>query len=119
MYKRFVLILIVLLFHSGCEDQGVNSTSKRIEAKINTGEIYVYNLGNFGDEEGARIITPPQHAELSELNRTDHAKLVYRYKPAEGYTGQDYIKLQSERGSNGASPNTEIQVAEIYIVISD
>lgn len=59
-----------------------------------------------GDEDGARVATPPQHAEVSEIRRNAETNWVatYVYKPVAGYVGSDVVELDILTSSDGVSP---------------
>ena len=59
-----------------------------------------------GDEEGARITTQPQHAEVSEIRRDAATNWVatYVYQPVSGFIGSDDVQLEILTNSDGVSP---------------
>lgn len=59
-----------------------------------------------GDEEGARITTQPQHAEVSEIRRDAETNWVatYVYQPVAGYVGSDFVELEIFTNSDGVGP---------------
>jgi len=79
---------------------------------LNVNEAYSYDLGNFNDEEGATIQQQAKHFVISETDRKN-GNVVYHYQPATDYIGTDTVWMTTARGSNGASPNTDIA----YVVL--
>lgn len=59
-----------------------------------------------GDEEGARITTQPQHAEVSEIRRDADTNWVatYVYQPVSGYVGSDFVQLEIHTNPAGLGP---------------
>ncbi|MGI8950402.1 MAG: hypothetical protein ACR2FN_02345 [Chitinophagaceae bacterium] len=96
----------------------LNNTSQTINVTIKSNETYQYNLGAFGDEEGANITRQAQHYEISSLKRdSDFVTINYEYKPSLNYVGTDDVELKSARGSDGASANNKIIITTIKFVI--
>lgn len=83
--------------------------------------IYEYKIGEFGDEEGARITKQAEHYTISEIvrNSSNRWQPVYRYKSEKDYVGTDYVEIETRRGSDGASPNTEIEWIKIQFIVTD
>jgi hypothetical protein len=101
--RTFPIALIAFSFLvSGCSDQGVPVTTT---VTLKDTETYQYPTVG-GDEESARIVTQAQHYRISEIRRDAQTNwvAVYVYQPALGYTGSDYVELEIETGSDGASP---------------
>ncbi|MDX1637709.1 MAG: hypothetical protein R3281_07055 [Balneolaceae bacterium] len=116
--QTLTLLVSVMLFScSGDHGFNINGSSGVCDVELEPGELFEYDLGFFGDEEAARITVEPEHAALSELDRSDPSKIIYRYRPDPTYTGTDYVELRSERGSDGASPNTDITISRIRFSI--
>lgn len=72
---------------------------------ISSTEIFEYDLGSFGFEEGAVISVQAQHAKVSKIER-DGIDISYKYQAEENYKGDDYVEIRIEKGSNGAAPGT-------------
>lgn len=89
-----------------------------INVKISANETYLFDLGIFGDEEGASISNQATHHSVSIVEReTNTGKVVYKYTPASNFVGTDEVQIKSERGSDGASPNTNIIYTTIKFII--
>lgn len=97
---------------------GTNSPTINVTIKINEG--YEYDLGTFGDEEGAIINRQAMHYDISAIERdVNVGKEVYKYKPSLNYAGTDEVELNSQRGSDGASPNDKVIVTTIKFTITN
>ena len=98
-----------------------NIDSKTIEKNMNSSntEIYEYDLGFFGDEEGSWINKQAKHFEISEIKRNHNTgQHLYIYKPKEGFTGTDVVEIETNKGSNGASFGTK-NLLKIVFNLSD
>ena len=72
---------------------------------LRSGEMFTYDLNISGDEEGAVIKLQAKHFELSDLIRDSSTNwsVVYRYAPENGYTGKDYVEIETCTGGEGIS----------------
>ncbi len=118
--KKLFLILICsfLTFIQGCKKDDPNDATKTIYVSIKTNQTYQYNLGSFGDEEGAGITRQASHFQVSQLERINYVNVVYTYKPLQDFNGIDVVELKAERGSDGVSPNDKIIVYIFNISIA-
>jgi hypothetical protein len=92
--------------------------SHEINIKITANETYQFDLGIFGDEEGASISKQATHFSVSEVERDNNSgKIIYKYTPATNFVGTDEVQIKSERGSDGASPNNKITYTTIKFII--
>lgn len=124
MQKIFIVLMIVItVFTISCandDDAVVEKTTvtTALEVTIGVGEDYFYDLGIFGDEEGAGISTSPTNAEISEIfYELDPDRYVYKYRPEAGFVGSDFVVLTTAKGSDGGSPNPNIEMIEITISV--
>jgi hypothetical protein len=97
--------LLICLFIS-CENKTepeINNVD--VDVTIKNSEVYEYNTGISGDEEGVSIKTQAKNFEISDIvrNASTRFEAVYRYKPKAGFIGADYIELEIITGSDGAS----------------
>ena len=92
-----------------------------ISVELNQTEIYKYKTGISGDEEGVLIKKQAQHYEVSEIVRdsTTNWEAVYRYQAKKDYVGDDEMEIETSRGSDGASPPTEIERITIKFIITN
>ena len=120
-------ILCTLAFLSSCKKNKEENnniipcyfsaqTIKNVSLNVN--EPYSYDLGNFNDEEGAFIEQQAKHFAISETNRKN-GNVVYNYQPATDYVGTDTVWLRTARGSDGASPNTNIAYTVLLFSIGN
>jgi hypothetical protein len=103
--SRQLLTAFLLPVLLGCADG-----PRTITVSLKNTETYQYPTVG-GDEDGARIVTQPQHYTISEIRRnagTDWVA-VYVYQPLAGFVGSDYAVLEVFTGSDGASPPTHIE----------
>lgn len=122
--KKFALTTILLMVFScfiSCSSDDNQSDGEiiKVTATISTSEIYTYNLGSFGDEEGAYIEKQAENFEISKLERNfPSGEIIYTYKPKSGFIGTDYVELKISKGSTGASLNTNISILKITIKVA-
>ncbi|AXT52086.1 hypothetical protein D1818_15020 [Aquimarina sp. BL5] len=116
MINRSILIWLVMILIS-CNSNNTTTIEKHISSS--NSEVYEYDLGFFGDEEGSWIDTQAKHFEISEVKR-DHTigQHIYTYKPKEGFTGVDIVEVKMNKGSNGAGRGVE-SILKIVFNISD
>ena len=120
--KKAILLLMFfgLLISCSKSDDKPEENSIVEEVTINSTEIFNYNLGYFGVEEGAFIQTHPENSDLSEIIEKElPGELIYQYKPQENFTGKDYVEIWTGRGSDGASPSTDIKIVKITLNVTD
>lgn len=123
MKKIFYAVLILSVVVTSCnksDDTEVerDSITTEIEVTIVTGEDYFYDLGSFGDEEGAGITTAPSNADISQmLYELDPDRYVYKYRPEADFIGDDFVVLTTAKGSDGANPNPYVELIEITISV--
>lgn len=90
---------------------------KTVSVRILQNQKYTYDLGMFGDEEGASIQKQASHFSISEIER-EPEKAKYYYTPEKDFTGTDEVEIIIERGSDGASPSTDFTVIIIKFTVS-
>jgi hypothetical protein len=119
MRKIALLLILSFTFLSCSNDDDDSSDSNTVVEyfSINNNEIFEYDLGNFGDEDGAQIATQASHFLISELNGTNN--IVYTYKASEGYVGTDFVRIELTTGSDGSSSGTVSSVVEIRFNVTE
>lgn len=117
-FSSLVVLLCTCLFLliQSCnkEDEEV------ITVTLAKNQLYEYDLGSFGDEEGASISTQALHYKVSMIVSDTIAytgKLKYTYIPAVDYTGNDEVTLKSFRGSDGSGSGPGSKNKEYITVI--
>lgn len=63
----FILFSVMLVW--SCKSDEIPSDKNTNEIILKSGQIYIYDFNITGDEEGATIITQPEHAQISEIIR--------------------------------------------------
>jgi hypothetical protein len=119
--KKTVMLFVLIGFSVSCSDNGNNSNDTLIEQNVTISNVedYEYDLGSFGDEEGAGIQVQAENFEISKLESDNNGQTIYKYRPLSGFVGSDYVELKSGRGSDGASPNTDITIIKITLNITE
>ncbi len=124
MLKHIIRIFFIAAFLLSCiscttETNEARALIVREEVVLSNNEIFTYDLGSFGDEEGAGIRTQAEHFELSQIDSDmNSGQRTYRYKPEIGYTGTDFIELTTSRGSDGSGPNTDVRNIRISFTVT-
>jgi hypothetical protein len=110
--------LIFLILIIGCINL-TNSVSEEniLNVAIKNAEVYEYRTGISGDEEGASILVQANHFEISDIFRNveTHYEAVCKYEPKAGFSGTDYVKIGTRRGSDGASLSNKIDIIKIQV----
>ena len=129
--RQMFLILSAIVFTVISCNQGLNynvlpqkvnhNQDNLISVELKRTEIYEYRTGVSGDEEGASIKKQGQHYEISDIIRdsTTNWESVYQYQAKKDYVGKDEVEIETSRGSDGASPPTEIEVITIKFIITN
>ena len=117
--KKIILSLLCIWFLGSCSnDDGNNNEIKTENSTISNSDTYTYNLGSFGFEEGANFQKQAKNFEISELVRTGlKSEIIYKYKAKVNFIGTDYVEIWAGRGSDGASPNTNVKIIKINITV--
>ena len=118
--KKINLSLLCIWFLGSCSnDDGNNNEIKTENSTISNSDTYTYNLGSFGFEEGANFQKQAKNFEISELVRTGlKSEIIYKYKAKVNFIGTDYVEIWAGRGSDGASPNTNVKIIKIIITVT-
>ena len=118
--KKIILSLLCIWFLGSCSnDDGNNNEIKTENSTISNSDTYTYNLGSFGFEEGANFQKQAKNFEISELVRTGlKSEIIYKYKAKVNFIGTDYVEIWAGRGTDGASPNTNVKIIKIIITVT-
>jgi len=124
LYCTLTLLLGLTIIFSSCKKDSDPDcdlpTPNQINVKLSANETYQFDLGNFGDEEGASISRQATFFSVSTLEREiNTGKVIYKYIPATNFVGTDEVQIKSDRGSNGASPNNNISYITIKFTITN
>ena len=129
--RQIFLLLSAIVFTIVSCNQGMNynvlpqkaddNQDNLISVELKQSEAYEYKTGISGDEEGVLTRGQAQHYQVSEIIRdsTTNWEAVYRYQAKENCVGIDEVEIETSRGSDGASPSTEIEVIRIKFTITD
>jgi len=123
MKTKSVLIYSILFFQAlfliSCTKNNGHliTTDLKQVIEIKRGDLLIVNLGNFGDEEGAWILTTPKNAKESKIQRqVNSSSIQYQYFPLDNFVGKDSVTLVLNRGSNGASSGVN-DTTKISIIV--
>ena len=110
------LLIGLITVNQSCKKVSINEpVIQTIDKTLKAGESFQFDLGNFGDEEGATISIEATHSAISSVERDiNSGKIIYKYLPSTNFTGTDKVEIKSERGSDGASQNNKT----IYTIIN-
>lgn len=113
-----ILFGTTLLIQSCKKDAATEPTTQTITQTLRANQSYQFDLGNFGDEEGASISKQATNFSISSVDREiNTGKVIYKYVPATNFVGADEVEIKSARGSNGASANNKIGYTIIKFTI--
>ena len=117
-FYQFLLQICLSFILLNCSTNN-SPVNDEINVQILNSEVYEYKTGISGDEEGASIKKQAQHFEISDIFRNSETgwEAVYRYKPESNFIGFDYVELEIETGSDGASPSSKIELIKITIEV--
>lgn len=118
---KISLLIICILSFTNCSKIEENKDSTQgLNISISNSDVYELDLKIYGDEEGAKIVTQAQHFQKSELIRDSSTNwgVVYRYEPLPGYTGTDFVVIETCTGGE-SSGCTIIEIVKINFTISN
>ena len=93
--------------------------TQTINQTLSANQSYQFDLGNFGDEEGASISKQATNFSISSVNKDiNTGKAIYKYVPATNFIGKDVVEIKSARGSNGACANNKLINTTIKFTIT-
>ena len=80
-YTRFLFLTLVLTLFTACRKDEQRTEQLFPHETILNSDTLKYNLGSFGDEEGAWIQLQASNYEISEVVRNlNTSEMVYSYK---------------------------------------
>ncbi|GAT62660.1 hypothetical protein [Paludibacter jiangxiensis] len=99
----FILLGLLIVIQSCQKDTSMNQTNT-VQVSISKNQTYNYDLGSFGDEEGASISKQALHYLICKTDReVSSGKIQFTYVPEKDYIGADEVIINTSRGSDGAS----------------
>jgi hypothetical protein len=100
-------------------ETGSSTYDKTEKVKLAYGDTVRYDLGFFGDEEGARIIKRPVYNVFEEFCSDNREPLIYCYTATARFEGADTVVFRISTGSDGASPKRYHQTKALIIELED
>jgi hypothetical protein len=116
---KYTLFLMVVTLSFGCQKDDSAVLARIINVELKNTETYKVDLGGFGDEEGASVITQAVNFEISNTERTPNGGVAYYYKPKASFTGTDFTVVGIYRGSDGATPSRLVEKVKFKFTITD
>lgn len=108
--KHLTSYLIILAILAGaivsCEKK--HDDPNAIHVSVKSGETYQTNLGRTAIEEGMRISRQAAHFSVSKLGQDSTMNWIYSYKPVDGFTGTDEVKLTRDISTGGMPTDSVI-----------
>ena len=124
MIRQTLIAIFVCTMIISCEKESDNmlsqntiETSGLIDTTIISTDTLEYSFGYFGDEEGISIISYPQNSESCDLLNKQWEERILQYIPMKDFLGVDSMTIVKMRGSDGASPSTDIDTILIVIKV--
>ncbi len=115
------LFIGLTMVSQSCKKDTTNDpVTQTITETIRVNQSYQFDLGSFGDEEGASISKQANHFSISSVDReVNTGKVIYKYTPATNFVGTDEVEIKSARGSNGSSPNNKIILTTMKFTVTN
>ncbi len=124
MIRQTLVAMILTALFISCEketddllNQNKIEVSNLIDTTIIITDTFKYSFGYFGDEEGVLITSQAQYSESCDLLNKQWEERILQYVPKNNFLGVDSVTVVSMRGSDGASPSTDIDTTLIIIKI--
>ena len=115
-----ILFGLMFLIQSCKKDSTPKPMTQTIIQTLRANQSYQFDLGNFGDEEGASISKQATNFSTSSVDREIYTgKVIYKYVPATNFVGTDEVEIKSARGSDGASLNNKLVHTTIKFTITN
>lgn len=120
--KWYLVMIGVIAVAIGCTSQNGASrqaiTDNPKEVTLRFGDTLRYDVGFFGDEEGAQVIKSPRFNAFEGFCSDNYEPLIYCYTASTWFEGGDTVIIKTSRGSDGSSPNTEHEIHELIIKLT-
>ena len=107
MKKTLSILLGGLFVFSSCNEELFIEPIRNIDATINPGEAYTYNLFIDGTEDSVEITLAPINADTSEFFNDSTLPLMrsYKYVPDSTFIGEEIIEMSITRNSDYTTEN--------------
>jgi len=117
---RKIGIFSVILLVSGCIFDRPKYEEKFETFEIRNQDTLVYSLGYFGDEDGAGISKQALNSSFSFIESDSvTVELRYKYKAIDGYSGKDYVEIESKWGADGTGGSPSLVLTtKINIIVN-
>ena len=113
-----ILFGLTFLIQSCKKDSLPEPKTQTINQILSANQSYQFDLGSFGDEEGASISKQATNFYISSVNKDiNTGKAIYKYVPATNFIGTDEVEIKSARGSNGTCANNKLINTRIKFTI--
>lgn len=118
----FVITLILGIVLFSCEKDNLLGLKRNDQPSLIDTTIYSFDtlnisFGYFGDEEGISIVSRPANSKFCELLNKQWEERILRYIPQDNFLGIDSTVVVTMKGSDGASPPTDIDTILIVIKV--
>ncbi len=102
----------------GCGDEKMPSQNgdEIMHVTLKNTEIYNYDLGSIGIEEGGSLLIEPQHASVSTLSRDSESHLIYSYQSESGFAGTDKVQIEICHSVGSGCSATELVTIHFTIM---
>jgi hypothetical protein len=124
MKRQILIAILVSCAFISCEKESDDLTkqngieiSNLIDTTIVLTDTLNYSFGYFGDEEGISIISQAQNSKTCELLNKQWEERILQYIPQSDFLGIDSVIVVTQRGSDGASPSTDIDTIMIIVKV--
>jgi hypothetical protein len=120
MKKVLIILFGVLFLLQSCKKEATTKqpVRKTITQELKANEVYEFNLGAFGDEDGVAISKQATNFLISVINRNAVTEQhIYKYQPATNFIGTDEVEFKATQGSDGASAGNTITYTTIKFTI--
>jgi hypothetical protein len=100
IFLTLTIALVVSLLILSCKkDKAPEPAYQTINHSLKVNQSYQFDLGNFGDEEGASITRQATNFSISsiDLDMTIRS-VIYKYVTALDFVGTDEVVIRSARG---------------------
>lgn len=118
LYLPKTIFYISLFSLVACEkDPGIREKGT-LQATVVAGQVYELKLNACGDEESARILSAPKHAELSEIIRNAQSDFcpLYRYRSKKDFRGTERMVLETCTGGAITCTQLDTIVLQLQVV---
>ena len=90
---HLTLYIALAIVSQACKkDNTSNPETQTLTETLRVNQAFQFDLGSFGDEEGATISKQANHFSISSSDRDINTdKIIYRYTPTTDFVGKDEV----------------------------